>query len=75
VKNNCRRSCSNPQFLENPKHARANGLVVEVEGGLGSAAVGIDDAAMALAPWGMVSYLAVLPMRQTICFPRSFFKS
>jgi hypothetical protein len=31
--------------------------------------------AVALAPCGMASYLAVLPMRQTICFPRSFFRS
>jgi hypothetical protein len=29
------------------------------------------SAAIALAPWGMASYLAVLPIRQTICFPRS----
>jgi hypothetical protein len=31
-KNNCRRSCRNPQFVENATHALANGLVVDVEG-------------------------------------------
>jgi hypothetical protein len=31
-KNNCRSSRSNPQFAENPTHARTNGLVVDVQG-------------------------------------------
>ena len=30
-KNNCRRSCRNPKFVENPTHARSNGLVVDIE--------------------------------------------
>jgi hypothetical protein len=79
--------------VEKPAHARAYGLVVDVEGAgvlwssslpmlLGRSEEGFngfvaenDQRRHCSSPVGMASYFAVLPMRQTICFPRSFFRS